>query len=209
MKDTNTKNLVKVLEPSTLNLTLIILVTVVFSVVAYIASIRPKNSLLNQIFFFFHNEAATSYNDLANKLSSVRIINDLPLIVFWALLGTIVYIIVMDIYHGFTEAMNLAEEWNYKNLKKEPFIKDLIAHSIVRILSLILLSVLIKIIISMVVPLDLSYIHKYASYKTNSSAIDVVLIALLVILILHVVTILIRMVLLRVRVFSGAPIGLK
>ncbi|MHB1864881.1 MAG: hypothetical protein ACYCPS_01800 [Candidatus Saccharimonadales bacterium] len=195
-------NILKVVEPSLFSSAIVIIATVIFSVIAYIASIRPSSSFLNQSFYYFHNEAATNYASITNKLSSVKIINDMPLIIFWLLAGTIVYIIVIDSYRGVSNAVKLAEEWNYKNIKKDQFLKELVIHSILRILSLILLYVFMKIVISKVIPLDLEAIHKLSTAHSLSNIVGVLLTTLLLVIMLHVITVLIRLVLLRLRVFA-------
>ncbi len=193
----------KAFTPSLLSASIDIFITIVFTTAAYIAAIRPHSSALNQAFYLFHNEFIASYNKLASKLAENRIINDLPLILFWVLVGVAVYFVVIEIIKSVNSTIELADDIKETKVsKRQAILKETGIRSLIRAVTVIVWYIYLRLFILKFIPLDLSYINRFATSRTVSNAINFILIAIVLLVLLHINTVIFRFIALKRRLIS-------
>ena len=149
--------------------------------------------------------APTRYQTLTSHILSNSFISNLPLLLFWTLVGLIVYLFVANIFAGIRNTADLKDELNYVNADRHELIMNALKHLLIRLLVLVVWIIYIFIFFNHIVP------YCVAAALAGSGQlgglqdglyilISIVLMALAV----HVHVILLRLLLLRPRVFSSA-----
>ncbi|MEI9913679.1 MAG: hypothetical protein WDN66_01600 [Candidatus Saccharibacteria bacterium] len=194
----------KILTPSYLSASIDILVTVVFIVTAYIANLKPEISSLSQALYYFHDRFSTSYNQLASKLAQNRFIDDLPLLLFWIVVGIAVYLLTIEVVRSIKNTVQLAGDINNSNTaRKESLLKETGVRAVIRITTVLIWYIYLRLFILRFIPLYLSDVHSFSSDNNLSNSIRLALMTIAFLLLLHVNTVVFRLIALRKRLFTS------
>ncbi len=181
-----------------------ILVTVVFIVTAYIANLKPEISSLSQALYYFHDRFSTSYNQLASKLAQNRFIDDLPLLLFWIVVGIAVYLLTIEVVRSIKNTVQLAGDINNSNTaRKESLLKETGVRAVIRITTVLIWYIYLRLFILRFIPLYLSDVHSFSSDNNLSNSIRLALMTIAFLLLLHVNTVVFRLIALRKRLFTS------
>lgn len=136
---------------------------------------------------------------IADNLSQNRIIDNLPLFLFWAVLGVIVYLFVIGIWNAFSTAVELHEEMSYVHASRQQLIRQAAQHTIFRLIILGLWLLYLRLFLRLLLPYGLAAAH--VATHLNISAIVYAVVAVVDIAVaLHIHVVLLRLLLTRLRI---------
>jgi hypothetical protein len=144
------------------------------------------------------------YQAITNHLAQNQLISNLPLFLFWAALGVVVYLLATGLWSGLANAEELREELDYVNAPRQWILRTILIHLTVRLMVLVLWVIYLQIFLRILLPYVLAAAHVAATSLLSFSGIGYALLALVVgLLALHVHVVLLRLLLLKVRVFGA------
>jgi len=200
---TNLRRIIKLATPSSLSAVLCLVASLIVSLGALFLNRFRANSL--GIEGSYHQTQQTlASSHLVGSIFQSRIVNDLPLIVFWAVIGTIVYIFAADIIKAFRNSVDLVEELDYAHVNKSRLITDQLVRLGIRILVLVVWLPYIDLFFNSIMP----YAIRIAILaSTAGNVIQVILHVLLSVAIgaiaFHLNVIFLRLLFLKPRLFSN------
>ncbi len=144
----------------------------------------------------------TDYDTIGNNLSANSLISNIPLLIFWAATGLIVYSFVINLLTAFSKVAHLKAEMNYMHADRKQLQREAVEHLIVRLIVLAVWFPLLHFSTHVVLPYAIAVGHVAIGIVGLLPAIGYTLwgISLLVIC-LHLHTIMLRLLLLRPRLF--------
>ncbi len=130
------------------------------------------------------------------------IISDIPLLIFWAGVGLIVYSLAANIVNALRGAVDLEEELHYVNLDKHELLKQAIERLLIRVVILFLWLAFINFTAHFILP----YVIGLARVSTNDRGLLVsfsypLAAIIFMTLSIHLHTIMLRLLLFKPRVF--------
>ncbi len=126
-----------------------------------------------------------------------------PLVVVWAGIGLAVYAVAAAIVRSLSNAEGLRESLDYVNAHPHELLKQTVEHAALRAAAAILLAALTLTIVKKVLPYCITASHASAGDILSPVGILYMLLSFAVLVIsLHIETILLRLALGRVRIFS-------
>ncbi len=150
-----------------------------------------------------NSQAPATLNSVGQKLDSNSIISNLPLFLFWCLVGIVVYTFAVNIFDTIRHTAEVIDEFNnFVNIDRKQIIRAAIEKLIIRIFVILIWGAYILFffhhLIPYVIVLSLASADRLLSLTGAGSF---VLAAVVMFLALHVHTLLLRLLLLRTRVF--------
>lgn len=147
----------------------------------------------------------TSYHVVDTSFSANVLINNIPLFIFWAGVGLIVYSFTMGIVRAFRSAVDLHEEMDYVNVDRRFLLRDALEHLGLRVVAFIVWIWLVSYTVHAVVP----YIVAVASVSVGADSFLLSVLYLLWgivlgVLVAHLHTVLIRLLFVKARLFNEA-----
>lgn len=121
--------------------------------------VHLKGSSLDQLILAIHSAggvAAGSYKSITTNLDNIAIINDLPLFILWAGVGTIVYVFSVKVYRGFASVADTEEKMHYVHATPREVLKEALTHLAIRIFALAILITLAIVFIHQALPYSLA-----------------------------------------------------
>ena len=149
------------------------------------------------------SSVATIYHETSQKYANNRLISSVPLFVFWACLGLLVYAFAANVFGAFRNAAELGVEMEYANVDRQALLLTALERVTTRILAALLIFVFLRFCANVVVPYVGALSH--LAYSDANLAMNVVyfLWALAAgAVALHALTVLMRLFTLRARLFS-------
>jgi len=144
------------------------------------------------------------YQAITNHLAQNQLISNLPLFLFWAALGVVVYLLATGLWSGLANAEELREELDYVNAPRQWILRTILIHLTVRLMVLVLWVIYLQIFLRILLPYALAAAHVAATSLLSFSGIGYALLALVAgLLAIHVHVVLLRLLLLKVRVFGA------
>jgi len=211
MATTNTsvgkRNTVLAFEPSWLSAVLCVFVSLAV-IAGGIALDQYRNSPLHQQFLVWRTSAATSSyattlnaeftSDRVQSVTSVA-----STFAFWFFVGFLTYSIVYGIYEAVHTAREFGGQLGFVHLSRGRYIWDTVLKISTRLSALVLWFAYILLFVRGIVPLTLAAIHVAATNPISLSGLEFSLGAFTALAVsLHIHVVLIRLVLLRTRVFT-------
>jgi len=145
--------------------------------------------------YVFANFGGAQTNDGGSTLNAIL------LFLFWALVGLMVYYFVVGLFRAASEARELEQEVNvYVHRNRYAVIRNFAERMLTRIAGLSLLFLVMVLYLTRVIPYSLTVGHSISLEPIHIISVAVAF-ALLVVMV-HLITVLMRLVALRPRLFS-------
>lgn len=147
------------------------------------------------------------FRTITDNLASNSVVSNLPLFLFWAALGVIVYFFAVSLWEVFGKAEELREELDYVNAPKKHLVRTVILHLLVRLLCLGIWLAYLQLFLRVILPYVLAAAHVAAVNLVSASGIGYTLLALAMLFVaLQAHVVFLRLVWLRLRVFGGTVV---
>lgn len=200
------KQIWQVLTPSWLS-GLVVFVISLAAVGGTIVITNYEVSGLRQEIFEVRNSGAVQgfdYQAITSHLAQNQLISNLPLFLFWAGLGVVVYLLATSLWGSLANAEELREEMEYVNAPRKWILRTLLVHLAVRLVVVLLWAAYLRVFLNVFLPYVLAAAH-VAATSLSVSSIGYALLALAVgFVALHAHVTLLRLLLLKVRAFGGS-----
>ena len=206
--DTQDKKLFSLLvTPSWLSGLIAVSAGLIVSVGVIIAFSVNISSVQQQLTVWQQNQPTrelTKPSQIVTSNDHPQIKDSWPLLVVWAGVGLLVYIITAAIVHGLSSAEALRESMGYVNSKPLVALEITAGHIVLRIVATIALIALVRIFIKEIIPYGITAAHASASDLLSATGLLYAVLAFAIIVVtIHIQTIFLRLALGRVRVFSA------
>jgi hypothetical protein len=153
---------------------------------------------------YTQNSIIENVQIVTNKIASNTAINNLLLFLMWGLVGLVIYSIVENAARGWNGAEKLLHNLAFFRDKRESILENIFARSLLRILALIGWWILMRLTVYHVIPYAIASAHDTAQ-KLGSvySWFTTIALGCLVIICVHGLTVLLRLMVLRTRLFDS------
>jgi hypothetical protein len=200
MHATHIHRLYELLKPSWMSAFIGLAFDILLEGIAIIFAHISSTTLQQEVFAVHQvaNGPGTSYKAIVSKFSQNQIINNLPLLVFWCGVGFVVYLLAARTVRIFGSAYDMEQELSYVHSQRTQLLREAVLHVLVRILAMVMLFLTLRLLFRQIIPEALATAHA----ASVSSIVQVVVSIAYVFLTMHVVTICLRLLLLRTRTFS-------
>lgn len=143
------------------------------------------------------------YHAVTHTLSVNSFASKLPLLLFWALVGAVVYLVAVRLSAGFSKTAAISQTMTYTNVGRSGLIRSLATSFVIRLVAIFAWFVFWTLFVKIIVPFVLIKAADAAA-KTPPSSISSVFAAFSVLaLSLHMHTVFIRLIALRARLFTN------
>jgi hypothetical protein len=200
----------KALTPSSFSVLLCTLITLAI-VGGTIGIYSYKGSGLEQEVIQYRGQKAQTQNNNfqdyfaveKSNVSTNEFLGNIPLMVFWGVVGIAVYFLIISVAAGFSQLSFTTHELDYINVERTKILKEIGLHLSVRVVAGLSLLVLLRWFLAILLPyvLSLSRIAANAIITLNGIVYTVVAASLLWGF-AHILTVLLRLVFLRTRIFG-------
>ena len=196
--------LARLLLPSWLSAVLILALSLGL-VGAVVGGVNYRRSSLPQLIQFQHQQTSTiqdNYQTLNDNLNTNTIVSDLPLLIFWAGVGLVVYEFITAIISGLGEAREFSEELGYVHANRRSMLGRVGLHLVIRVTALLLWFLFLRYSKDVLLPFILAVAYASTGPVGWLGGIGYFAGAVAVMVLgLHLHTILLRLVALRIRLF--------
>ena len=190
------------------------LVAATTSLIAVVGTIVVTNyevSSLKQQIFEAKNSGGPvpgfDYQAITSHLAQNQLISNLPLFLFWAALGVVVYLLATSLWGWLAGAEELREEMDYVNAPKKWIVRTILVHLLVRLVVVLVWVAYLELFLKVLLPYVLAAAHVAATNLVSVSGLGYGLLAIIVgFVAVHVHVVLLRLLVLKVRVFGGIEV---
>jgi hypothetical protein len=141
---------------------------------------------------------------VSNTLAQNTSLNNVLLFVLWGTVGLVVYSIVQNVVHEFSSADKLVHELHYVHADRHKILRAVILRAVIRLAALVAWWLLVRFMAYKLVPYDIAAARLSALHLANATDwVRCILGGAACMLGVHGLTILLRLLLLRPRVFGG------
>jgi hypothetical protein len=182
-----------------------IAVTIGLLVEGTAVAIALSGSALNQELFSAHQASAgtfTDYHTILNNLGRYQFINDLPIYLFWIGNGVVVYLLTMWVYRGLAKGVRIEHELKYVHINQKSLLMHTMIDFCIRVITTICGLFFIKYSFDYLLPYALKTAHTFATAVTIVNFAFTLLSVVLIIVACGVITVGLRLLALRYRLFS-------
>ncbi len=126
--------------------------------------VHLKGSSLEQLILAIHSVSgatAVGYQSITANLDNIAVINDLPLFILWAGVGSIVYVFAVKVYRGLTSVADTEERMHYVHASSKAVLKEALTHLFIRLFALALLIILALAFLHIALPYSLLLAIKF------------------------------------------------
>jgi hypothetical protein len=201
MINTSRQHLAAVITPSILSGVVTGVISVLVTGFAVVAS-YGKDGVLQQGLFAANNLSAPTYHQITDNLAQNTAASNVPLFIFWAAVGLIVYLFAINIVTAFSSGVLLEEELNYVNSQRSKLIHFEIMVALIRAAILVGWLVYVQVFMKLLLPYALAAAHAARLNNMLSGLIQVGLAALTLFIGIHLQLVFLRLLLLKTRVFA-------
>jgi hypothetical protein len=202
--DTNGRLLVLLLTPSWLSGSIAVLSALVLSVGTLIIVRYQSSSIRLDYLSYQASHISHVDQELGNQVLTNSFIANLPLLVFWSLVGMVVYLFVSNIFAAIGSTAEFNEELNYVHADRRHLLHQAFEHLAIRLAVLAVWAVYLLLFFHQILPYCIAaslvgsaYFSFWQSASYLGLAMGVMMLAI------HLHTILLRLLLFRPRVLSG------
>lgn len=197
----------RLLQPSGLS----IILTLFASLAIVIGTVASSNYNSSDLHYLVQAEKDKSkpgfaaYTPLPDRLSTSQLISDIPLLIFWMIIGLVAYSFVTAVYRAVTRAVDMGRELDYVHADRQALIRQAVIRLVIRLLALMGWTLYAALTVSSLLPyiLAMSAAAKGAGDILLGIGYGAAAVGLAVVF-LHIHLIFLRLVTLRPRVFGGA-----
>lgn len=168
------------------------------------ANYRGSNTEL-QVFQYQASQSTIPAQTIGHALDSNNIVSNLPLLLFWALVGFVVYLFAINIVSSVKGAAELKNEIeNYTNLNRRQIVLEVLQKLLIRLIVLLVWVPYINLFFHQLVPYVATLGVVASLHLLSVTGVSCTLLALIVLFVgLHVHAILLRLLVLKPRVFGA------
>ncbi len=145
----------------------------------------------------------TNFVDFEHKFDTNVLISNLPLFIFWAGIGIIVYYLILAVINALRSVAELEEEMKYVHADRHILLRQALLHLFVRISSLVVWIFYVRFTLHLLLPYTIAL--SYAGSGDSGWLYDILYLISAVALgaiTLHVHTVLLRLLVLKPRIFG-------
>jgi flagellar biosynthesis protein FlhB len=175
-----------------------------------IVSSRYKGSSTRLLFLNFNadqsHQSHSSAQAIGRTLDSNKFISNLPLLLFWCLVGFVVYMFAVNIFGAVQRAAELGDELNhFTNMNRGQIIRESLEKLGIRLVVIVVWIPYILLFFHHIVPYVIGLALAASPNLASAAGVGYVILAPVVLAVsLHVHTVLLRLLVLRPRLFSHA-----
>lgn len=152
----------------------------------------------------FINSAHTTYSTYYNNIFGNSTLNSILFFVFWMIIGLIVYIFIMILNQGISEADEVAHELNYVHIQKNELLEQISIKLGIRFAVILGIAVYSFLFLKTLLPFSIANLQIVAGSLPNVTGIGYGFIGIFSLALgLHVFVVLLRLLYLRIRIFSS------
>lgn len=141
---------------------------------------------------------------VSDNFASNAVLNNVLIFLLWGSVGLMVYSIVQGIVSEVRRANNVIREMNYINADRRTILREALIRETIKVIAFICFWLLLRYMIFKLAPYTIAVSHTLALHPTAmSSWWRSVYVAVLCMFTLHILTVLLRLTLLRPRLFSA------
>ncbi|GAC1501705.1 MAG: hypothetical protein NVS1B10_06040 [Candidatus Saccharimonadales bacterium] len=196
----------ELIKPSWLSALIAILIGLLLSAGVIVAFQAHNSPIQQQLIVWQQNKPQpelTLPDQVLPENNRPSIKGSWPLLIVWSLIGLLVYTISTMIVRSFIRAKETEESLDYVNAQKSVLIKSTLEHLLLRAIAFAILIVQIMVFWKIVIPYSITAAHASASDLISISGIVYVFLAFLVnLVVIHAITICIRLTAGKSRLFS-------
>ena len=201
MINTSHQHITAVITPSVFSGLVTGVASISITAVAVVASFG-SNGVLLQGLFAANNLSAPTYHQITDNLARNTVISNIPLFIFWAAVGLIVYFFAINIVKAFGSGVLLEEELSYVNSQRSKLIKFGIMVACIRAAILVGWLLYIQVFMRLLLPYALAVAHAVRMNDAFIGTVQVCIAVLLLFVSIHLHLVLLRLFLLKTRVFA-------
>lgn len=199
----NTKKLVLLITPSWWSGLTAVTITLLIIGTAYIRTsssgglVKDGVTGFQSLFVF-----SPIYHRLTDALAQNNLASNIPLLLFWSIVGAVVYLIAAWLFTVITKTAALEQTLFYENVSRHSFLESLAVSFGLRLLAVFVWLVYCALFFKSVLPATVAA-GKMAAMSSLTSSLGPLLLAVVTLFVaIHLHVVFIRMILLRTRVFS-------
>jgi len=191
------------LLPSWLSASVALLVGVAVGVCTVIAAHYQSSTLRVEV-LTVHFQAPAAYRAISSKLLANNFINNLPLLIFWGLVGLVVYLLAANIFAALHNVAKLKSELDYVNVDRRELLMTAGVQLLIRLVVLGGWIAYIVFFFHHILPYCVAAALAGSGQSTSTQNGGYVLLAIVIMtLAIHLHIICLRLLLLRPRIFSN------
>jgi hypothetical protein len=140
---------------------------------------------------------------LSTNFSASTAVSDIPLFIFWAGVGVIVYSLASNVVSALRDAVDIGEELNYVNVNRRTLVQTAFGHLAIRVVILGVWFAFLRYTTRVILPFVFSITHVSTGHVSAVIVVGYPAAAISILVVcLHIHTILLRGLLLKPRLFS-------
>jgi hypothetical protein len=202
MINTSRQHIAAVITPSVFSGLVTGIASISITAFAVVASFG-SNGILLQGLFAANNLSAPTYHQITDNLARNTVISNIPLFIFWAAVGLIVYLFAINIVKAFGSGVLLEEELSYVNSQRSKLIKFEIMVACIRAAILVGWLLYVQVFMRLLLPYALAVAQAVRMNDALFGTVQVCIAVLLLFVSIHLNLVLLRLFLLKTRVFAG------
>jgi hypothetical protein len=161
------------------------------------------NTVQQSAFGLQHELAQSSVGTISANLAGNHYLNDVLLFLLWGSIGLVVFMIVQGLWVELSRASDLAHQLNYINADRGSIVRGAFIRALVKTAAFIAWWVLFRYAIFTVAPYTITAAHTLALHPAALSNWEHGILAFVVcIVVIHILVVLMRLMVLRSRVFG-------
>jgi len=151
-----------------------------------------------------HSTASVlGFQTITDNLADNKVVSNLPLFLFWAALGVIIYLFATSCWEIFDKAEELREELEYVNAPRRHMLRNTFVSLLLRLVFLVLWLGYLRLFLQVILPYVLAAVHVAAIDLVSVTGAGYILLSLIILFIaLQINVIFLRMIWLRLRLFG-------
>jgi hypothetical protein len=192
------------LTPSWLSGLVDISIGVLLTAVTIVATIYQTSSIRLDYLQYQAGHVASTYESVNNRLSENNFISNLPLLIFWSLVGLIVYLFAANIFTAIHNTAELRTELQFVHTDRKKILWTALVHLLIRVCVLIIWVIYILFFIHHIFPYCVASAIAASGHDGFLMNAEYALVGTIVMVAaLHLHAILMRLLLLKPRSFSS------
>ncbi len=201
--DIDTEKIRMLLTPSWLSGSIAFVCSLLLTFSVILISLYQSSSIRVDFLSYQESQLLDTYHKVNNSLSANSIIGNLPLLLFWSLIGLIVYIFVSNLFTAIYHTAELKDELEYVHVDRRKLLISAVSRLLIRVGVIIIWILYFIFFIHYVFPYSIA--SALASISEHGlQGISYGFLSIFVMFVsLHLFTVFFRLVLLRPRVFSN------
>lgn len=212
-RDYDARLFAQLLKPSLLSGLTCLLVSF-FAVIGLVVATNYQGSSFQQDVLGFQNRnnqteqsveedfsVTDDYGQINDNFADSNLVRNIPVMAFWMFVGTLVYFVVTGVAGAFSTAREIGDELHFVHARRKELLQEVYIKSGIRLGALVLWFGYVTIFFRIIVPYVLAAAHVGGNLSLKTAPY-LLLAFVIAVLSLHIHSIMLRLVVLRPRVFS-------